>query len=258
MVDRTMPALLRSLKNRVTSLERRVARGSYQLPDRLSQTGAEVTDWNDAVSNGFYWSTGSAANNPVGNIAVGVVTSMGPTGGYNRVMQEVWFPSTALVNQRKTWRRVLDLVTGTWTAWTFVPTVRHTQFTGSFSLANEGSGPTAIPASTRDTSLTTDSSIASAIAGGFSLGAGLYLISTTVTIAVSPVANLNRFFTNLDAPANEGVQRFITGRAEDLLQGSTTVYLASAGNVTLSMYQSSGAARTVSHRTRITLLGGIS
>ena len=55
MVDRTMPALLRNLRNRVTSVERRIARGTFQLPARLSQTGAEVTDWGDAVLPGFYW-----------------------------------------------------------------------------------------------------------------------------------------------------------------------------------------------------------
>lgn len=102
MVDRTMPALLRSLRNRVTSLERRLSRGTYQLPDRLSPMGAEVTDWNQAVAAGFYWGA-SAAHQPVhlvdyyGPTAhawwVGLVQVMPVPGGAVRIVQTLTRPN---------------------------------------------------------------------------------------------------------------------------------------------------------------------
>ena len=63
MVDRTAAALLRSLRNRMTSVERRIARGTFQLPGRLSVNGQRVADWDDALAAGFYWGH-DAANQP--------------------------------------------------------------------------------------------------------------------------------------------------------------------------------------------------
>lgn len=79
-------------------------------------TGTQVSNWNDAIVAGFYWAPGAALNNPVGNISVGVVIPYGPDGTYDRIMQEVWFPSTGVSNQMKTWRRVASRSTsGVWT-----------------------------------------------------------------------------------------------------------------------------------------------
>lgn len=115
MVDRTMPALLRSLRNRVTSLERRISRGTYQLPDRLSPTGAEVTDWNDATSVGFYWSENTAANAPFADRFLGQVFVMGGDGPIaGRLVQELQIPTTG-VQGRMVWRRYFS--GGAWTAW---------------------------------------------------------------------------------------------------------------------------------------------
>jgi hypothetical protein len=66
MVDRTLSAMLRSLGGRVTSLERRLARGGSSIPGRLSPTGEQLTDWNDGTAVGFYWSLSTALNLPPG------------------------------------------------------------------------------------------------------------------------------------------------------------------------------------------------
>lgn len=252
MVDRTMPALLRSLRNRVTSLERRISRGTYQLPDRLAPNGEQVTDWNTALAAGFYWSE-DAANGPRSGALVGVVRVVGGGTFQGRLVQEVSIPTGVGAQYPMTWRRVW---TGTaWTTWAIISGARHAEYTGSFSVANGGSGATAIPTPTLDPAFSTDTSFASPISGGFSLAAGLYLINTALNIPVSPVANLTRFFASLSAPITPA-QRFITGNNDDWFQGEATVYLPTAGNVSISIYQASGAARTVTHRTRVTLLGG--
>ena len=115
MVDRTMPALLRNLRNRVTSLERRIARGTFQLPGRLGATGAEVTDWNDAVNVGFYWSENTAAHAPFADRFIGQVFVMGGDGPLaGRLVQEVRIPTTGTQGQL-TWRRFYS--GGVWSAW---------------------------------------------------------------------------------------------------------------------------------------------
>jgi len=114
MVDRTMPALLRSLRNRVTSLERRISRGTCQLPDRLAPNGEQVTDWNTALAAGFYWSE-DAANGPRTGALVGVVRVVGGGTYQGRLVQEVSIPTGVAAQYPMTWRRVW---TGTgWTAW---------------------------------------------------------------------------------------------------------------------------------------------
>lgn len=50
----------RDTNERLDLLEGRIG----LLPDRLSTSGAELTDWNEAISPGFYWSVG-AANSPI-------------------------------------------------------------------------------------------------------------------------------------------------------------------------------------------------
>lgn len=101
----------------------------YAAP-RTSPRGLEVSDWNTATENGWYWSIGAAANNPVGNIAVGHVLAYGPDGTYNRIMQEVWFPSSSPSNQYRSWRRVGSSdqsgVSWTWTDWIFSDITSHT------------------------------------------------------------------------------------------------------------------------------------
>src|SRR5690349_13070961 len=93
---------------RLTGVERRLARA---LPARLSSTGEEVTDWNNATKPGFYWSSTSALNNPTGNIAVGHVYVNGDPIN-PRVMQVVYYPSTGDSNLRKEWRRVQAVGSG--------------------------------------------------------------------------------------------------------------------------------------------------
>lgn len=105
-----MPGWMRQKNKEIGRLQRR------GLPQRLSATGMQVTDWNDAVNAGFYWSEGSALNNPVGNIAVGRVL-VKPTGVNPRVFQEVYFPSSTDRARKVTYRRVLAIDTGIWSGW---------------------------------------------------------------------------------------------------------------------------------------------
>lgn len=123
MVDRTMPALLRSLKNRVTSLERRLARGSYQLPPRLQQTGEQVTDWNDAVQVGFYWSTATAANRPP--VALPLVGQVFYNADAGIIEQVLTTPSTNEPLRNVTWRRVYS--GGSWSAWSESPSILYSE-----------------------------------------------------------------------------------------------------------------------------------
>ncbi len=115
MADRRSPAgVFADIVSRITALERRIS----PLPTRLGARGMEVTDLDEALEYGTYWARVSAANNPVGNIALVEVFPYGPEDpGYHRIMQEARFPTITSSNQIKTWRRVLDVANGTWTPW---------------------------------------------------------------------------------------------------------------------------------------------
>ncbi|QDH93279.1 hypothetical protein QC999_gp71 [Microbacterium phage Cressida] len=117
---RTMEEILKDTRSRLLRVERRLSvRGG--LPARLGPNGAQVTDWNLATEAGFYWSEAAALNNPVGNIATGIVT-VKPTGANPCVLQEVYFPTSTDSARGRSWRRVLNLTTGVWSAWTRVGT----------------------------------------------------------------------------------------------------------------------------------------
>lgn len=120
MTDRTLLDSLRTLKKRVGLLERRIAVGAFRLPPRLQPAGQEVTDWNNATQAGFYWSQSGAANNPVGNIAVGAVIVKGEAPNA-RVFQEVYFPTSTDSSRMQTWRRVNTAAdgSGAWSAWAY-------------------------------------------------------------------------------------------------------------------------------------------
>lgn len=109
-----MSGLLRRLGTRVTSLERRIARGTFQLPDRLGGLGEQVTDWNSVRSAGFYWSE-DAANGPRTGVLVGVVKVVGGGTLAGRVVQEVSLPTSTIDMVPAGWRRVW--VSNAWTAW---------------------------------------------------------------------------------------------------------------------------------------------
>lgn len=122
MADRSMGGLLHSLESRLTLLERRLVRRGggtppppFILPDRLSDTGAEVLDWDDALEPGFYWSMGAAnqPQHPDGGAVnfQGVVTFNG--GFTGRIMQELHETSQSrfAVVYRRYWNGTA------WTAW---------------------------------------------------------------------------------------------------------------------------------------------
>ncbi|UVK61355.1 minor tail protein [Microbacterium phage Gingerbug] len=132
--------------------------------------------------------------------------------------------------------------------------VRHAEFSGSFSLQNAGAAASDINTPSRVAAYTTDNTVAVPIAGGVSVDAGRYLVDFGVNISVSPVANLTRAFGSV-WDSNSGLApRIFNGTAEDWMQGTAVIYMPDAGNLKFSVYQLSGAARTVTYRLKITKL----
>ena len=132
---------------------------------------------------------------------------------------------------------------------------RHAEFKGTFALQNAGSGPSDIPSIPRDTVTTTDNSVATPTSGGFNLPAGLFLVSISVGVQVSPVSALTRSFIDMSDS--------VTGRAfrvngvqggEDKYSATTSIYFPSAGKLTIGMYQVSGTSRNIDIQIRITQL----
>ncbi|WZB38571.1 minor tail protein [Microbacterium phage Jera] len=223
--------------------------------EALSVKGKQVTDWNQALEPGWYWSDTGATNTPIAGAFVGEVKVAG--GAFaGRLVQEVSLPSMTLMDMRRTWRRVRQ-ENGTWSAWVTTTGPRHAEFSGTFALNNAGTGPTLIPALTRDTAYSRQGEFTSPVAGGFSVPAGLYQVTVGLFIAVGTTTNLTRFFANVQdsitAPSGR-FTRFITGSNEDNFGGSATVYLPSAGTIQLALYQVSGTARNVDLRVKITEL----
>lgn len=100
-------------------------------------TTHKVTDWDQAIKPGFYWSESSALNNPTGGGALGyVLHNPGPS---PRVWQEIFSPGNADFSRRQSWRRVLDQTTNIWTAFTRVGQVPNYAKTPS-AIANGGVG----------------------------------------------------------------------------------------------------------------------
>lgn len=142
---RTAVGAQRDIHERLELLEFTVGKGN--LPGRLSAQGQRVADWDEATMVGFYWSDAAALNNPVGNIAVGGVTAYGPDGTYERIMQEVMFPTAAGdpgPGQSKTWRRVGQRDNATawsWTSWVQSDLVQDAQLPARLGvLAKDVSG----------------------------------------------------------------------------------------------------------------------
>jgi hypothetical protein len=136
MVARTLEELLTDYKDRIGRLERQVGLLSG-LPERLSMTGAAITDWNTAITPGFYWGI-SAANAPVavdggsGSWFTGVVTyHPGPTPRY---LQEVREARTApqSISYRRYWNGT------SWTAWT--PSASFVLFHGTVANISTTNG----------------------------------------------------------------------------------------------------------------------
>jgi hypothetical protein len=97
-IDKSFLGLVQDMKMRLALVERRLPPDlppPYALPDRLSETGQQITDWNNAVEPGFYYGIG-AANSPVGqpgqptiNWTMGIVRwHPGDSGGF-RISQNV-------------------------------------------------------------------------------------------------------------------------------------------------------------------------
>lgn len=129
-------------------------------------------------------------------------------------------------------------------------TSNHAEFSATYSLADQGSSATALPTLTRDTTYSRNGSFATPIAGGFSVPAGIYVVTITGTLAIS-FAVVQRFFFELKDSVTNRIHR-IGGNYEDTFSGSVTIYLPSEGNILISAYQNSGAARNLAVRAKIT------
>ncbi|QWY83810.1 minor tail protein [Microbacterium phage PermaG] len=218
----------------------------------LSTTGKEITDWNNAKESGWYWSSTGALNTPNGESSLfGRVVA----GNNNRVIQEVFVPSTATQTFRKTWRRVTD--GAGWSPWILHNgQTRHAEFSGTFNVADAGVGAVAIPVLTRDTTYSRQGEFATPIAGGVSVPAGVYQVSAAWYINVG-ATNLVRAFINvsdsISGPSGR-INRFLTIRQEDYGASSITMMLPSNGNIVFGVYQQSGAVRASELRIKITEL----
>ena len=116
---RTPEGMIADIMARLSALENRIP----AQPDRIGPMGKRVTDWNQAMEAGFYWSDNAALNRPAGATWVtGVVTvNLMPT--FERVQQQLMVPSAG--NQTVTYRRVGfsptytdGKITGwSWSAW---------------------------------------------------------------------------------------------------------------------------------------------
>lgn len=89
-----MDAFIRDQKRRTTALERR----QNILAERLSGGGVQVTNWNDAIEAGFYWSDASASNRPVGSSFLSGVVYQNNMPGFFRIVQDVTIPGTNRTN----------------------------------------------------------------------------------------------------------------------------------------------------------------
>lgn len=135
-IKKTLEGLLQDTRERLTLVERRSG-----VPPRLGPLGMAVTNWDDATAPGFYWSEASALNNPVGNIAVGIVTVH--SGSSPRVYQEIFFPSDIDERRRQTWRRTLVVATNTWSPWSRLGQV-PSYYKNPSAVANGGVGTVTI------------------------------------------------------------------------------------------------------------------
>ena len=95
------------------------------LPSNFGLTGTQVTDWNNAITPGFYWDSGSGANAPAGGgfVLVGIVQVAQPDAArpqkVDSLRQMVWAArdTTGGNQMQESWERAcIDGVWATWTA----------------------------------------------------------------------------------------------------------------------------------------------
>lgn len=134
-IDKSLGGLLRDHEQRLTLVERRLV--PDPLPDQLGPTGGQVTDWNTALTPGFYWSI-SAANSPVavdggsGSWFAGTVLyHPGPVPRYLQEVREARTAPQAITYQRY-WNGT------TWTAWT--PSAPFVLFHGTVANVSHTNG----------------------------------------------------------------------------------------------------------------------
>lgn len=111
---RSLDEVLADYKRRLISLERRLP-----APPRsaLGPAGTRVTNWNDAVNTGFYWSDANALNRPTLTWASGYVLRNAMP-GFERIVQVTYLPGTD-ERSRTQWVRVGYWSSGTllFSAW---------------------------------------------------------------------------------------------------------------------------------------------
>ncbi|AWY05391.1 minor tail protein [Microbacterium phage Metamorphoo] len=111
---RTEEGMLGSILRRLTLVERRVTKTPAGLPARLGPEGQEVTNWNDAVLPGFYWSAAAATNAPPSTTVITGTVGVSFASGQPVVFQEV--RRGADPYQATSYRRYRSTA-GVWTPW---------------------------------------------------------------------------------------------------------------------------------------------
>lgn len=192
--DKSFGGQFGDVLDRVSRLERR------RLPLRLSPSGQEVTDWNDAIDPGFYWAQGTALNSPSNGGAAhqGIVT-VGVAGVEPRIIQEVkagWGDSRIT----ETFRRRFN---GTaWGSWYQVhePSMQVNSFTVKYSTATSNPttiGTMAIPATAHRTlwAIMVDAAM------GFNASASQQRLSFASSAGVFSASSLNGLDVSVPAGA---------------------------------------------------------
>lgn len=133
-------------------------------------------------------------------------------------------------------------------------TIPHEEFSVSSWALTNGT-VSAIPATTRIAARSTVTGLAIPIVGGFTVQAGIYLVTVSAFIN-TPTAQMVRAFID----AKDNLASSFTSRiagiqgGEDNLSGSIQMRMQSAGNILFDMFQASGTSRAVDLRLKITQL----
>lgn len=128
----TMTAQL-ATKASATSLNASALTGTIPegvIPNRLRETAVLITNWDAAVTNGFFLGN-SAANGPVSDWLVGTIETL----SMNYVVQTVSQLVSATASDARAWRRYRQ--NGNWTAWA---RLRLTQAEQDAALVKQGGG----------------------------------------------------------------------------------------------------------------------
>lgn len=130
------------------------------------------------------------------------------------------------------------------TEWLSAPGA-HAEFTGTVTV-NDG-GLASLPVMAVDSSKTTDSSFVTSVAGGFTVRPGVYAVTVSTGVGI---AATGRCFIDVD-----GERVAWASAPENNLAGTGQVRVSVNTTFPVSIFQTSGAARNMATRVKITKVG---